>query len=1144
VVIRGTGAPVTGVIAQLVSVGTTANRRREASLSLGSVAVARDGSFEIAYSKSPSARGGAQTRPNLRIDILGPSIGDGIAKSIAQSDVRSAAAECEYFLIEVDAERLPGKAIIGGLAAASRSPDAAIAARAINAEREKNITRRTEMRSARRAAVDEARALEKERSRQVRDRMLSHVTKVKPGSEAWSRLVAPGDDAQQVTTAYQKTALAGPVKKVTESGEVTYLVLSDAEFATLGSPPDSHKVEALLRRKSAGPQLVREDLLAKCRAQSPTMVPPEDEEDEEDDETESSSTADQKVEELVAAIVPPDQLTLDGPIGQEGVATKVLGLNLAKGPADVPAFYDFHRLELAFDHVWEDARADGYIERAKELYRIAENLGGDPASALDSGEPPMRVLAREARLAIRANKFELRSNGGNPGWMALDKGTRRPGNVSDWTDPDDWVLEDDNWDRPSVDPDPPPPPPPTDPQHPADVSVDPNLEIWPGDPVVDGSGNYPFTVFAADSVNFGLLVTYQQCFEPLNYQVGRLVGTRTLGPKETYSFTTRQVVKTSYNRKQVQANQQLKRDEAEDTYRDEAEIVNRAQAKTNFALSTSGSYDLGPLGEGTATTTMGRDAESSSQETKRAQRSSVRKAAQEAKSEMRMELESTVSSETETVEKREIVNPNDELALTCVFYELQRRYRVSEKLHRVTPVILVAQRVPRPEEINDDWIIRHDWIIRRFLPDDSFESALTYLSTRAAGDQVILAELLAHMTQLRNSVRDLTTQILSVRNRANKQLEAIQNYVNQQSQIVAAEDSEGWLESAWEKVAGEGEGSRDAIRILEEAARERYEKAVRDEQDLRARLEREATALQVATDEYTKALAEHSNRRVEIDRLIKHIRAFILHYMQGIWSYEHPDQRFFRHHTLTAPRLTPLTRNYTLVHEPNWPVGVMPEPDKKCYRVTFTTTVAFEPQLDANGNPVLDSDGKPVEARATLAELVDLDRMIGFKGNYIIYPLKDSNGLTDYMMTPYIDTTMGVRDPDGAGNWTLEEFRTYIECLKKTLKPSEFNKIEDQLEEQAKKILTSPHRDGEHITIPSNSLYMQMLVDSGKALEGFKEEHRKMDVLKVKAEVRAAELDNLRRAKLVLADKLEDPNIESVKNVYYRGAVAPHDGDE
>jgi hypothetical protein len=73
---------------------------------------------------------------------------------------------------------------------------------------------------------------------------------------------------------------------------------------------------------------------------------------------------------------------------------------------------------------------------------------------------------------------------------------------------------------------------------------------------------------------------------------------------------------------------------------------------------------------------------------------------------------------------------------------------------------------------------------------------------------------------------------------------------------------------------------------------------------------------------------------------------------------------------------------------------------------------------------------------------------------------------------------------------------------------------------------------------------MQMLVDSGKALEGFKEEHRKMDVLKVKAEVRAAELDNLRRAKLVLADKLEDPNIESVKNVYYRGAVAPHDGDE
>jgi hypothetical protein len=72
---------------------------------------------------------------------------------------------------------------------------------------------------------------------------------------------------------------------------------------------------------------------------------------------------------------------------------------------------------------------------------------------------------------------------------------------------------------------------------------------------------------------------------------------------------------------------------------------------------------------------------------------------------------------------------------------------------------------------------------------------------------------------------------------------------------------------------------------------------------------------------------------------------------------------------------------------------------------------------------------------------------------------------------------------------------------------------------------------------------MQLLIDPGKALEEYKEAHRLMDVLKVREDVRTAAIDNVRRAKMVLANQLEDPNVESVKNVYYRGP-APHDGDE
>jgi hypothetical protein len=147
-------------------------------------------------------------------------------------------------------------------------------------------------------------------------------------------------------------------------------------------------------------------------------------------------------------------------------------------------------------------------------------------------------------------------------------------------------------------------------------------------------------------------------------------------------------------------------------------------------------------------------------------------------------------------------------------------------------------------------------------------------------------------------------------------------------------------------------------------------------------------------------------------------------------------------------------------------------------------------------------------------------------------------------LTPYLDAELGLRDPDGLGNWTLQEFSDYVQCLRESLTTDQFAEIKAELERQYEELLADPLRDGEEIIVPSKCLYMQMLVDSGKALEEFKEQHRLWDVEKVKAEVLSAQLDNLRRAKLVLEDHLEDPNIESVKNVYYRNETPPHDGDE
>ena len=64
------------------------------------------------------------------------------------------------------------------------------------------------------------------------------------------------------------------------------------------------------------------------------------------------------------------------------------------------------------------------------------------------------------------------------------------------------------------------------------------------------------------------------------------------------------------------------------------------------------------------------------------------------------------------------------------------------------------------------------------------------------------------------------------------------------------------------------------------------------------------------------------------------------------------------------------------------------------------------------------------------------------------------------------------------------------------------------------------------MVVPTTSLYMEALVGTHPLLEDFKLIHRALDVKKVQAEVRHAELENIRLAARALKGKDEDPDIE------------------
>jgi hypothetical protein len=69
-----------------------------------------------------------------------------------------------------------------------------------------------------------------------------------------------------------------------------------------------------------------------------------------------------------------------------------------------------------------------------------------------------------------------------------------------------------------------------------------------------------------------------------------------------------------------------------------------------------------------------------------------------------------------------------------------------------------------------------------------------------------------------------------------------------------------------------------------------------------------------------------------------------------------------------------------------------------------------------------------------------------------------------------------------------------------------------------------PEDDG--VIVPTNSLYIEALVGTHPLIEEFKLDYRVLDVKKMQAEVRRAELGHVRLAARALEGEREDPDID------------------
>ncbi len=612
---------------------------------------------------------------------------------------------------------------------------------------------------------------------------------------------------------------------------------------------------------------------------------------------------------------------------------------------------------------------------------------------------------------------------------------------------------------------------------------------------------YRFDVFAPDSINYGLLLNYRQHWQPQSYQVGNLVSTIPLAPQETRRYTTKTVIKKTRNVKEMDDSLRSGKDESSDTWRVDSEIVDRAKNQTNFQKNASGSFGNDNLYKVSAGMQQGQDQAVESAQTKREFHESVVKSAQEYRNEHRLEITTEESREDESTSYREIRNPNDELTVTYLFYELQRRYLVDEALHKVTPVILVANDVPAPHEVDKAWILRYDWIIKRTILDDSFLPALDYLSANYVGEELSLQVFELAVQQQKAVVDRISGQVQLANVAINTATLGLEKAEAQQVHDMQAAETMSIVKSVFDPLGiTKSGGDGNADRAMVDHAKDALNRAQEKVNQLVSQLKTETTALQVAIDKYTKAATEHFSMLADIDRLRGHIKDNIIYYMQAIWTYEPADQRYFRLYNVDVPVFT---HNTT---------------------VNFSQTVGLG-QIDDSRPPIGVIFPSPTLLGPTkkLHQVADLENLIGFKGNYMIFPMVDFNYMTWFMMQDYLhidDTTrVTAQDPDPLGGLSLDQMKDAMATVYATNPRSFEAEVTITLSDGTTETVTKQqifeevmHRllwtqNPEMVIVPSNSLYIEALPGTHPLLEDFKLIHRAIDVKKVQAEARHAELE-------------------------------------
>ncbi|MDX1417520.1 MAG: hypothetical protein R3293_25165, partial [Candidatus Promineifilaceae bacterium] len=604
----------------------------------------------------------------------------------------------------------------------------------------------------------------------------------------------------------------------------------------------------------------------------------------------------------------------------------------------------------------------------------------------------------------------------------------------------------------------------------------------------DAPEDYSFEVFPYISTNVGLRLIYRQEWKPLGRQIGEIVRTIPLGPGQTERVTTKIIRRHKRSSTMETVTESESTTESTESTKDSNEIVNEAAETFKWNLDAKVGASFVVTAE--ASTSLGETSEEKYKQTN----SHLSEAMRKASSKIRRETKTIVSTESETSFEQEhfseISNPNNEIAITYEYHKIQQQYEVFTYLAEVQSVIFVAEYVPKPSEIDEEWVRKYDWIIAKALKDESFSETLN------------------------DMVQDVDEENVNNQQFADMLKKAVDKFASFQPHTAAA-----------------GGGGLSVPDIFSEPQRV-YQEQVR-EKALRDRANR--------------------LRQKKRQRLFQHLRDNILYYCRAIWAEEDSDQRFLRYkkENRRVPVKWSLDVSAWL-WEPTGedaPLWDLIDPTGPLGFVGNYAVYGLRPLPEAAPN--LELARVPANRPIVRVEGADLNAVLSLMRAPYLHPngtlydpalnayqneASEQKELDDEEVEDFLSympkLTAGLVETDEEGN---------IRVLRNSN-----GELENPVSAEHWGEYIYRKNATRRFLVDSNNLYLNISTGEGAALEPFKRAHRYIDVLKAYEELQAMKRKNLRRDKHIDQVGAYDPDIEKIiilgqNNSMNREIVAVHE---